>query len=98
MTDKYCSSVFWQDYIGTTVLHLNEKFFFGCPISPIWSCKVKLFMFSLKTWSQSQASVDKVIGWTCEQDCSYDCMWHTVKVYEQHGRLIIRGLLLNDAT
>jgi len=42
---------------------------------------------SLKTWSQSQASADKVIGWTCEQDCSYDCMWRTVKVYEQHGRV-----------
>ena len=42
--------------------------------------------FSLEAWAVSQAILDKAIGWTCGQDCSYSCMWRTVEVYGQHGR------------
>ena len=42
--------------------------------------------FSLEAWAVSQAFLEKAIGWTCGQDCSYSCMWLTVEVYGQHGR------------
>jgi len=42
---------------------------------------------SLEAWAVSQAFLEKAIGWTCGQDCSYSCMWRTVEVYGQHGRV-----------
>ncbi|XP_046789414.1 post-GPI attachment to proteins factor 3 isoform X8 [Gallus gallus] len=27
-------------------------------------------------------------GWTCHDDCKYECMWHTVRLYVQGGRRV----------
>ncbi|NXK56226.1 PGAP3 factor, partial [Chauna torquata] len=27
-------------------------------------------------------------GWTCRDDCKYECMWHTVRLYVQGGRRV----------
>lgn len=42
---------------------------------------------SLKRWALGQSMADFLVGWSCSQDCSYTCMWNTVEVYTQHGRV-----------
>lgn len=42
---------------------------------------------SLQRWSRSQSLADRLVGWTCPQDCSYSCMWRTVQVYGEHGKV-----------
>lgn len=42
---------------------------------------------SLESWREAQPALERVVGWSCEQDCSYSCMWTTVEVYAEHGRV-----------
>lgn len=42
---------------------------------------------SIDTWAASQSTADSLVGWTCLQDCSYSCMWKTVEVYGEQGRV-----------
>lgn len=42
---------------------------------------------SLGVWAAQQPAVEAAVGWTCAQDCSYSCMWRTVEVYSEHGRV-----------
>lgn len=37
-----------------------------------------------KAWSPSWT--DLVTGWQCTDECAYECMWRTVKIFERRGR------------
>lgn len=42
---------------------------------------------STSAWQSSQTLAEQVVGWSCEEDCKYHCMWETVRVYGEHGRV-----------
>lgn len=42
---------------------------------------------SLEAWRAAQPGLERLVGWSCAQDCSYSCMWTTVQVYGEKGRV-----------
>ena len=40
----------------------------------------------VEQWAESQATLDRLVGFTCQDDCKYTCMWQTVEEMEtRHG-------------
>lgn len=42
---------------------------------------------TLAEWEESRSFGETVVGWTCREECEYECMWSTVHVYGEHGRV-----------
>jgi len=43
---------------------------------------------SLEAWRAAQPGLERLVGWSCAQDCAYSCMWTTVQVYGEKGRWV----------
>ena len=39
----------------------------------------------LHTFSEIQPFSEKLLGWSCEDECKYSCMWTTVDAFQRDG-------------
>jgi len=40
---------------------------------------------SREAWQAGQQPAERWLGWTCSDNCGYECMWYTVDVFTSHG-------------
>lgn len=39
----------------------------------------------ITSFKSSQSLCEKVLQWSCDDECKYNCMWHTTQIFMRQG-------------